>query len=227
MGNIPENITALCGRPIILSLFDWTMSWSNEYARAGYRVMPVDLKWGIDILSWNYKKIPKNLVVGILMAPECTHYTASCNRLWETKDNDGRTAGANALIEKGFELVEWFSPEFWAMENPKGRLRRMLKGNYLESEPRINIPESLSESVKDIRYSFDPCDHGDPWKKKTNLWGVFNIPNRNEVAPIKYSRQGSWTQLLGGKSERTKELRSVTPPGFSKAFFEANNPLNL
>jgi hypothetical protein len=27
---------------------------------------------------------------------------------------------------------------------------------------------------------------------------------------------------LGGKSERTKKLRSVTPQGFAKAFFEAN-----
>lgn len=27
---------------------------------------------------------------------------------------------------------------------------------------------------------------------------------------------------LGGKSERTKELRSMTPLGFAKAFFEAN-----
>jgi hypothetical protein len=27
---------------------------------------------------------------------------------------------------------------------------------------------------------------------------------------------------LGGKSERTKEIRSVTPEGFSKAVFEYN-----
>jgi hypothetical protein len=29
-------------------------------------------------------------------------------------------------------------------------------------------------------------------------------------------------RCLGGKSERTKELRSITPMGFAKAFYEAN-----
>jgi hypothetical protein len=28
---------------------------------------------------------------------------------------------------------------------------------------------------------------------------------------------------LGGKSERTKELRSITPKGFAKAFYDANS----
>lgn len=55
--------------------------------------------------------------------------------------------------------------------------------------------------------------------RKQDFGGKFNkdLP-RNEVQPD----PNSWIMKLGGKSERTKELRSMTPPGFAKAFFEAN-----
>ena len=72
------------------------------------------------------------------------------------------------------------------------------------------------------RLKFDPCDYGDPYTKKTLLWGSFAVPEPNRVEPIRSCKQGSWIQKLGGKSEKTKTLRSITPPGFAKAFFEAN-----
>lgn len=31
--------------------------------------------------------------------------------------------------------------------------------------------------------------------------------------------------MLGGKSDRTKNIRSATPRGFARAVFEANNPV--
>lgn len=38
----------------------------------------------------------------------------------------------------------------------------------------------------------------------------------------KNGKRGSWMWAnLGGKSERTKELRSITPMGFSRAFATA------
>ena len=87
------------------------------------------------------------------------------------------------------------------LENPVGRLRRWLG------------PPTLM---------FNPCDYGDPYTKKTLLWGKFFPPKQTKVAPVKVCAQGSWVQKLGGSSERTKELRSMTPPGFAKAFFDAN-----
>ena len=91
----------------------------------------------------------------------------------------------------------------WCLENPVGRLKRWL------GEPAMY---------------FDPCDYGDPYTKKTCLWGNFNHPVKYRVEPIKVCSQGSWIQTLGGKSERTKELRSTTPEGFAQAFYEANRP---
>jgi hypothetical protein len=43
------------------------------------------------------------------------------------------------------------------------------------------------------------------------------------VVKVRTSSQGSWIQRLGGSSERTKELRSVTPLGFAYAFAKANS----
>jgi len=70
---------------------------------------------------------------------------------------------------------------------------------------------------------FQPCDFGDPYTKKTGLWGQFNNGlARNPVEPIKECAQGSWVQKLGGNSDKTKNLRSETPEGFARAFFNAN-----
>jgi hypothetical protein len=44
----------------------------------------------------------------------------------------------------------------------------------------------------------------------------------NIVDPTRVCGQGSWLMKLGGKSEKTKELRSMTPMGFAYAFYEVN-----
>jgi hypothetical protein len=201
------------------------MSWSLFYEKAGYKVVQVDLKAGIDILKWNYRRIGRSQVAGILAAPPCTDYTVACNRYWAQKDKDGSTAASNLLINKTLEIVDYFNPDFWGLENPGGRLTRMLAGKYLPGEPKLTIPKSLKAIVQKPALKFNPDDYGDPWTKQTLLWGQFNTLIKRPVEPLQWALQGSWTQLLGGKNERTKEIRSVTPSGFARAFFDANNPL--
>jgi hypothetical protein len=107
--------------------------------------------------------------------------------------------------------VEYLQPKWWAIENPVGRLNQC-------------VPELASFGP----WYFDPCDFGDAYTKRTGLWGTFTPPlpifvGRNAfVEPVKVCKQGSWLQRLGGKSEKTKELRSMTPLGFAYAFAEAN-----
>ena len=72
------------------------------------------------------------------------------------------------------------------------------------------------------RLTFNPCDFGDAYTKRTLLWGEFTLPQKTPVEPVRVCSQGSWIQKLGGKSARTKMLRSMTPAGFARAFFEAN-----
>ena len=89
-------------------------------------------------------------------------------------------------------------PEWFVLENPVGKLRRWIG------------PPAMS---------FQPNDYGDPYTKRTLLWGWFNKPRKSPVAATEGSKM--WARY-GGKSERTKELRSATPPGFARAFKEAN-----
>jgi hypothetical protein len=57
---------------------------------------------------------------------------------------------------------------------------------------------------------WQPADFGDPWTKLTAIWGDFNLPKRSPVKPV---------SRMPGK---TAAERAVTPPGFARAFFEAN-----
>ena len=181
-----------------MSLCDHSGNWPNFYREAGYNVQLIDLKKGGDVRTLAYLDRP---VYGILAAPPCTAFAGSGAQYWPKKDASGETLEALALVDACLRAVAIYKPAFWALENPVGRLRRYLG------------PPTLI---------FNPCDYGDAYTKKTCLWGEFNAPAKNPVEPVRVCSQGSWVQKLGGKSERTKELRSTTPLGFAKAFFEAN-----
>lgn len=189
-------------------MFDYSGGWSKPYRDAGYNVVQVDIKHGIDVLTFDWRSIGP--LHGILAAPPCTDFTISGNQYWAAKDADGRTAASLALIDRTLEIVRESNPVWWALENPVGRLARL--------RPQLGKP----------RMYFHPCDYGDAYKKKTGLWGSFNTNlERTPVEPVVYTtkdgKRGSymWAKL-GGKSERTKALRSMTPPGFARAFFNAN-----
>lgn len=186
---------------IILDLCGGTGSWSRPYKEAGYDVRLITLP-KYDVLTYE----PPDNVYGILAAPPCTHFTSSGACWWAEKDKDGRTMQGMSIVIRCLAIIAKCHPGFWALENPVGRLRRWM-GN----------PTHI----------FNPCDYGDAYTKKTLLWGNFNLPAKNPVEPVFITASNGkrypplWFKT-GGKSERTKELRSITPPGFAKAFFEAN-----
>lgn len=203
---------------VILSLCDYTGNWAKPYREAGYTVRCIDLKNGDDVRMIGYMPHANdNRVHGILAAPPCTDFSVSGAQYWKAKDENGGTLSALALVDACLRAVAVYRPVWWALENPVGRLKNWLGPHT---------------------FAFDPCDFGgymrpdersceistpqDAYTKKTLLWGQFNIPVKMRVEPVRVCSQGSWIQTLGGKSERTKELRSATPIGFARAFFEAN-----
>jgi hypothetical protein len=182
----------------VLSLFDYTGNWSRPYRENGYRVIQIDLKLGRDILTWDYT-LEKSIDI-ILAAIPCDNYALSGARWFAEKDKDGRTAYSQKLVAKVKEIIDYFQPEIWTIENPMSRIHIL--------NPWMGKP----------KFRFNPYDFGDSYQKMTWLWGKFNIPEKKPV-----ENTGNWMHTnLGGKSERTKTLRSTTPLGFSYAFFEAN-----
>jgi hypothetical protein len=191
---------------VILSLFDYSGNWSSPYKEAGYDVYQVDIKSGINILNLTTDDLPDS-IYGILAAPPCTDFAGSGAQYWKVKDLDGRTDFSLSLIDKVLELVDVYDPHFWVLENPVGRLQIL----------RPNIGKPWYFNPNEFAGYLD--DESNCYTKKTGLWGKFNKPIKKEL-PV--SSEGSWIMKLGGKSERTKELRSMTPLGFAKAFYESN-----
>lgn len=192
----------------ILSLCDFSGEWPRPYREAGYDVIQIDIKHGTDVidLAANPNRLPP--IHGVLAAPPCTHFTVSGNQWWPAKDADGRTDELLAVVDACLDIIDYVKPVFWALENPVGRL-----------------PTLRSDRLGSFNFAFDPCDYGEPYTKRTCLWGSFVPPlplfigGDWSVAPTEGSKM--WAKY-GGKSERTKELRSITPPGFARAFFIAN-----
>lgn len=128
--------------------------------------------------------VPPQDVWGVLAAPPCTEFSMAKN-------------GQPRDLVKGLEtvvaclrVIALCRPRWWAIENPTGLLGRFL------GRPR------------DV---FQPHDFGDPWTKRTALWGDFAIP-----------RRGPFVVPLSGMPGRDSDERAVTPPGFARAFFAAN-----
>lgn len=189
-------------RKVILDLCGGTGGWSKFYAEAGYDVCNITLP-DQDVRTWKplFSMRHAGTVQGILAAPPCEHFAGSGAQYWKAKDLDGRTLEGLEIVIACLKIIALCRPKWWALENPVGRLKRWL------GDP--------------VMY-WQPYEYGDAYTKKTCLWGVFTVPKQNPVEPERVCSQGSWVQKLGGKSEKTKRLRSITPPGFAKAFFEAN-----
>jgi hypothetical protein len=180
----------------ILSLCDYSGNWSRPYEDAGYEVVRVDLQYGQDVRLIEHLGRP---IHGILAAPPCDHFAVSGARWWAAKGQQPILDGL-AVVDACLRAVAIYRPEWWALENPVGRLRRWL------GHPT---------------FSFDPCDFGDPYTKRTHLWGDFvppvplvSVAARNVVEPVLGSKMHTMV--------RNKAARSVTPEGFAAAFFEAN-----
>jgi hypothetical protein len=60
--------------------------------------------------------------------------------------------------------------------------------------------------------TWEPHEFGDPWTKATAIWGEFARPERGPFVKPKAS----------AARRSTPAARAVTPPGFARAFFDAN-----
>jgi hypothetical protein len=182
---------------VILDLCGGSGSWSRPYVEAGYRVELVTLP-GFDV---QVLPAPAEAAWGILAAPPCDQFSLARNGVTNSpRDFVRGMAAVNACLR----IVHQHKPRWWALENPVGLLGRWL-----------GVPRDV----------WEPCDFGDPWTKRTAIWGDFLPP-----------RRGPFVRPLGGgpfcaacDPERRKTTwcndaghRAITPPGFARAFFEAN-----
>ena len=196
-------------RKIILDLCGGTGAWSNPYKEAGYDVRVITLP-GNDIFDYH----PPGNVYGVLAAPPCTMFSMARTVAKIPRD----LKGAMKIIHECLRII-WECQykgsrlKFWAMENPKGRLRWFM-----------GIPAM----------TFSPMDYGDPYRKPTDLWGNFNIDLKQNPVPLnpKQRKQSQLNnqELLPIPKDYKKDpnmsnrsiARSITHPGFASSFFLSN-----
>lgn len=183
---------------LILDLCAGSGSWSAPYVRAGYRVVRVSLP-EVDVRTF---VPPSEPVWGILAAPPCDQFSLARNGHPDLPRDFVR---GMECVNACLRIVLQCRPRWWALENPVGHLSKWL------GTPR------------DV---WDPCDFGDPWTKRTAIWGDFAIPRRGPfVRPL---GGGPLCTVCDPERRRTTWCsdpghRAVTPAGFSRAFFAAND----
>lgn len=184
------------GERLILDLCAGSGSWSRPYASAGYRVLSCTLP------DADVRTMPQlGPVWGVLAAPPCDQFSLARNG-HPNLPRDIR--GGLEVVSACLRLIVASRPRWWALENPVGMLGRFL------GAPRD---------------TWDPCDFGDPWTKRTALWGEFSLPKRGPfVAPL---GSGPFCALCDPERRNlawcnVAAHRAVTPPGFARRFFEAN-----
>lgn len=162
----------------------------------------------------------RKMFMEYLQPPPCTEFSVlNCKaEARERKPEEGLK-----IVLACMRIIQQSNPKWWAMENPVGYLREYM------GKPTT---------------TFQPWQYGDPWTKRTDLWGSFSVPEKKyknwEDVPEKldlYTRPGRSKpnfaylhksahalipQLSFCNPKTDAEFRAITPPSFAKAFFEAN-----
>jgi hypothetical protein len=192
------------GKGTVLSLYDCTGNMVEPWAEAGYECICVDIQhepgmvidgnvmWvGADILTW---LPPRRKYIAAFAFPPCTDIAVSGARWFRQK---GLRALAHAidLFGRAVEIIEWTGARGF-VENP------------------VSV---ISSHYRKPDFTFDPCEYGDPWTKKTCLWAYngFTMPPRTPVE----ATEGSKMHRMPPSADRAN-LRSATPPGFARAVYE-------
>lgn len=187
-------------KKIILDLCGGTGAFSRPYAEAGYDVRNITLP-DYDVRIYE----PPENVYGILAAPPCNCFSRVSARWWKDMDANGQTSEAIDIFRSCYSICQ-LARTWWALENPPGRQRKLM--------PELPPPS----------FQFQPYYYGDPWVKQTYIWGNACMPFATRwVKPKRTIKAPSGhTQGYISRLPSSSPKRSITPPGFAKAFFEAN-----
>ena len=134
----------------LLELFSGTGSIGRVAKERGFEVVSLDLKnadINCDILGWNYKIYPVGYFDFIWSSPPCTEYSIA------KQTGVRKIEEANRIVMKTIEIIEYFNPRIWFIENPQTGL--LQKQEFMIGKPYMDV---------------DYCKYGMPYRKRTRLW---------------------------------------------------------
>lgn len=205
---------------IVLSLFDRTGTMVQPWLDAGYECWIVDIQHqrgikrmgnlvtvGADVLVWLPPR--REYAAAFAFAP-CTDQAVSGARWFKDESRDKGLAGlarAVSMVERARDILEWTGAP-WMLENPVGTISK-----YWRKPDCYVHPWQFAGWNEDIER--------ENYTKKTGLWvgGRFVLP---DTKPAPEPHRNDIHAMP--PSEDRADLRSVTPSGFARAVFLANDP---
>ena len=141
----------------IWDLCSGTGSVSKVWADAGHETLTLDLDRKCapdicaDILTWEYTSFSLDCPDFIWCSPPCTQYSKARTRAKTPRDLEG----ADAIVQRCLDIIAYWKPRFWVIENPQTGLLKTR-----------DVIQGLS--WKDVDY----CSYQDPvlYRKRTRLW---------------------------------------------------------
>lgn len=192
----------------VLELFAGTRSIGKAFEARGHEVYSIELDTQHENIDWYaditkitaediYERFGKPDVVWA--SPPCQRFSvASIGRHWIKGTNDPKTEEAKealVMLEDTLKLIEDLDPEYYFIENPRGKMRK------------VDIMQNLPI------YTVTYCQYGDFRMKPTDLWTNHPDPKFRPMCkngdPCHVSApRGSTTGTQGIKGS---VLRSVIP----------------
>lgn len=198
----------------ILHLCSGVGSDSHQYRLAGYKVILVGKEIGVENFSTSEQ------IHGIIANPVCTEFSVA--KMAHNNGVGDHEAGL-FLVHHCRRIIRETKPVWWYIENPAtGRLKDFL-----------GFPD----------FVYEPYEFGDPWTKKTALWGKFNKPIKTHTWETCEKLEGLYTRPNRPKPslafmhknhkrfipsfqdfnpEDDMSFRSLCSQGFAKAFLKFN-----
>ena len=233
----------------VISLYDLTGEALRPWAEAGYECFAYDIqhegKRTKDGITYIHADLHDSTTLLVLVAnhagkacfmsafPPCTDLAVSGAMWWKKKaiaNPDFQTEAAGH-VQKCHWVGTALDCPFY-IENPIGALSRLWRKPDHKFDP-CDFGGYLPEDDVHPRWP-DIIPPRDAYRKKTCLWtgGNFRMPRPNAVAhetliynrkdPTKGKNYSPIAGKTGGKSLKTKNIRSATPRGFAKAVFLRN-----
>ncbi len=195
----------------VLELFSGTHSIGKIAHKRGFEVVSVDRDIGAecplgsgyksdlhiqkDIMTWDYKKDFKEGEFDLITASPVCLWWSRCRFSWIgrklkahgdkiiTQDilNEDIEKFGVPMIDKVFEIIDYFKPKYWWIENPKSG--------------------KMKEYINDLIpfYDVDYCQYGISFRKPTRFWTNIKGLKFKKCNHKKHNGQKDWNK---GKLER-------------------------
>ena len=156
----------------VLELFSGTKSVGKVCKEKGFNVISLDLKnadINCDILKWDYTTYPSGYFDYIHASPCCNFFSnlRKSNYGRKLKIHNGEIFTKELyikdqleygvpLIKKTLEIIEYFKPKYYTIENPKS--------------------SDMKKYITDLPFTdIDYCRYGFLYKKSTRIWNNFKF----------------------------------------------------